>query len=132
MKIHDVFTMAAQGDVLFRKIKAVPKDYEVTKLEGAEIVVAHSETGHHHVAVLDRPEACTYYTKPNEPFFAYVVFNKGTHSVDIVHNRDYDTHESLRLKGEPGSVWQITRQREHTPEGWRREHTPEGWRRVED
>ena len=37
--------------------------------------------------------------------------------VDLEHLRSTDTHETLRL--EPG-IWEVRRQREYSPEGWRR------------
>ena len=40
--------------------------------------------------------------------------------VDVVHHRPWDTHETIRLLGNPGDVWEVRCQREHTPEGWRR------------
>ena len=35
---------------------------------------------------------------------------------DVVHQRPFDTHETLRLDG---PVWKVVRQREAAPEGWR-------------
>lgn len=108
---------AVQGDVGFRRVKAVPDGFKATETK-AEVVVAHSETGHHHVAVAERP--FSYYTNPAEPLLAYIKFDKKTQSIDIVHQRDYHQHEAYRLLGEPESVWEIRRQREATPDGWRR------------
>jgi hypothetical protein len=39
---------------------------------------------------------------------------------DVVHQRGFDTHESMRLGGGIGSIFEVVRQREYTPEGWRR------------
>ena len=36
---------------------------------------------------------------------------------DVVHLRAHDTHETLRLLQ---GYWEVRRQREWTPEGWRR------------
>ena len=101
---------AAQGDVMFRRVKALPPN--ATAKPGSEHVVAHSETGHHHVALGGR-----YYTTP-DPFIAYLVT---TAPVVVEHRRSTDTHESIELLADGGEVvWEIRRQREYTPEGWRR------------
>ncbi len=36
---------------------------------------------------------------------------------DLEHLRSFDTHETVRL--DPG-VWEVRRQKEYSPEGWRR------------
>jgi hypothetical protein len=43
-----VKTIGAQGDVLFRRVAKIPDNATLQQRHGA-IVVAHSETGHHHV-----------------------------------------------------------------------------------
>lgn len=98
-----------QGDIMIERIKGdVPKDAK--PVEGS--IVAHSETGHHHVAerakVFAAPDGMTLYMR---------AIGK---TVDIVHKRPYDTHETIRLESEVGDVFKIKRQREFTPEGWRR------------
>jgi hypothetical protein len=40
-----------------------------------------------------------------------------TDHADVVHLRGLDTHETLRL---PRGTWEIRRQQEWSPEGWRR------------
>jgi hypothetical protein len=45
--MKNVTKMAAQGDCLFIKRKELPKETKELKHSGP-IVVAHSETGHHH------------------------------------------------------------------------------------
>ncbi len=106
-------TMAAQGDVLFRRVKAIPKSHKATKRRGP-IVVAHSETGHHH-AIDDM--GVVRFADPADPMVCYLQIS-GEHA-DVVHHRPWDTHATIRLPG-GGSVWEVRRQREHTPEGWRR------------
>ena len=56
---------AFQGDVMFRRIERLPSNATLQK--GTEHVVAHSETGHHHVSL-----GGAYYTTP-DPFVAYLV-----------------------------------------------------------
>lgn len=102
-----------QGDVAFRRVAALPSNaVEVTSRNG-EHIVSHSETGHHHVALGGK-----YYTTP-DPMLAFLVTTK---PVVVEHRRPWDTHESQELlaDGEGEVIWEIRRQREWTPEGWRR------------
>jgi hypothetical protein len=103
-------TPAFQGDVMFRRVAELPRD--ATRKDAPEHIVAHSETGHHHVAL-----GGTYYTTP-DPFVACLV---ATAPVKVEHRRSTDTHETIELLADGGEVvWEIRRQREYTPEGWRR------------
>jgi hypothetical protein len=105
---------AAQGDMmLIRYSGDLPKGFEPAK----DRIVAHSETGHHHIAQGD----CVLYKSDKDPMRMFLVARD---SVSIEHKRDTDTHETLDLffdtaKGAK-NIWEIRRQREHTPEGWRR------------
>lgn len=113
--IHTPTTQAAQGDVLFVRLSEIPASRQYTEVprEYGALIVAHSETGHHHAirdleAVLLRPldgDGLTTYLRVD-----------GTHA-DVVHERPHDTHDPIRLTQ---GVWLVRRQREHTPEGWRR------------
>lgn len=96
----------AQGDVLFIPVDSMPKG--VTK-ESTD-VVAHSETGHHHV--VKGPEGAFAYFRET-PMTAYLQCDA---PVEIVHLRQFDTHKTITLDA---GVWKVRRQREHTPEGWR-------------
>lgn len=112
-KIHRILPdgrPAFQGDVMFRRIDALPPG--IAPADGEEHIVAHSETGHHHVAL-----GGTYYTT-GDPFVAYLVTSA---PVKVEHRRSTDTHETLELYADGGEVvWEIRRQREQGPEGWRR------------
>lgn len=108
---------AAQGDIVIRRIERLPDGLKEVKREGESLVIAHSKTGHNHeirdaeVRMFERVEA--------DPFTCYLQVD-GQYA-DLVHCRPWDTHETLRLLGDgPGSIWEVKRQREHTPEGWRR------------
>jgi len=116
MKIHTVNRMAAQGDVLFRRIEALPDGVIEQKSDG-QIVVAHSETGHHHA--LEPGEAKLFEKIERDPMVCYLQI-AGEYA-DVVHHRPHDTHETIRLLGGTlGSFWEVRRQREWTPEGLRR------------
>ncbi len=118
MKI--VKKIAAQGDVTFVRVDKLPDGLkESANSEGPsgflnrqDVIITHSETGHHHVA---RGERIRLYGT-DDPMVCYLVNETGTYA-DIVHERSFDTHETLRLDG---PVWKIVRQREATPEGWKR------------
>jgi hypothetical protein len=109
---------AAQGDCLFRRVTAVPKEAIKQKRKGV-LIVAHSETGHHHTIDDSR---VGYYEVPGNPLVAYLQLGDCDEigGVDVVHQRNFDKHETLRLLGAPGDVWEVRRQREWTPEGWMR------------
>jgi hypothetical protein len=113
-------TVVAQGDVLFRRVESVPKGAAKIKRKGA-LIVAHSETGHHHV--IDDLKVA-YFEVPGNPLVGYLqlgdLIDGGAGGVDVVHQRPWDTHETIRLLGKLGDVWEVRRQREMTPEGWAR------------
>lgn len=110
-------TMGAQGDVLFRRVKALPKGLKEVDAKSSRKVVAHSETGHHHA--IDDAGVRMY--QGDDPMTCYLMLESADHC-DVVHHRPWDTHETLRLLGEGGfgSVFEVRRQREYSPEGWRR------------
>lgn len=107
-------SVAAQGDCFVRRIDSLPVglvEESESKEEPGKFVIAHSETGHHHV--VDRKNT-KLYTDPKNPMTAYLeVLEK---YADLQHLRDFDKHEALRLT--PG-IYEIRRQREWAPEGWR-------------
>lgn len=104
--------MAAQGDVAFRKIDALPGGLKPAKSDNGAFVVAHSETGHNHV-VMERPTVKMF--SAMDEFRSYLVIEEEPAAVE--HLRSFDTHETIHLS--PG-IWEVRRQREYTPEGFRR------------
>jgi hypothetical protein len=112
--IRDVTEIAAQGDLIVRRVERVPAGYEPS----ADRVIAHSETGHHHVAVGE----CTVHRNADDAMRLFIVARQ---PVTLEHLRPTDTHHALRLLNDPQpeigeTVWEIRRQREMTPEGWAR------------
>ena len=112
---------AAQGDVHFTCRDSLPASKTLKALApvNGEIIVTHSETGHNHVMVLDRPTtadtpAVVMYQDETNPLVAWLEVNRPT---ALEHRRSYDTHEPIMF--EPG-VYEVRRQREYTPEGFRR------------
>lgn len=109
--------VCAQGDVLIRRVSAIPSDAKSVSVKDGQFIIAHSETGHHHAIVLERP---TKRHKPNiemfsgdNPLVAWIKVNRPS---VLEHHRPFDTHEPIQFS--PG-IYEIRRQREHTPEGWR-------------
>jgi len=103
---------AAQGDVLVTRIDKLPDGLKEMTPEDGQFIVGHSETGHHHVVVADRPTTKVYHG--NEPLLMFLNVKE---PVLLRHERSFDTHKALKI--EPGT-YEIRNQREHTPEGWRR------------
>jgi hypothetical protein len=101
---------AAQGDVLIRRIKQLPKDVSKQESNNSQYIVAHSETGHHHTVAA---EGTQFFHAANDPMIMYLVVDN---EVDLVHNRGFDTHETIRFDA---GIYEIRRQREYVPEGWR-------------
>lgn len=101
---------AAQGDVYFLRVDVLPAG--VVMIDATDmVVIAHSETGHHHV--MDA-RTVKMYRLPEEIYECFLVVKEAT---PLEHLRSFDTHESIMF--EPG-VYHVRHQREYTPEGWRR------------
>lgn len=107
---------AAQGDLLIRRVDKLPADVKPMAAERGFFVVAHSETGHNHV-IAERPNVKLYTT--GDPMVSYLEVIEATDKMETLleHLRGYDTHETIKI---PAGTFEIRRQREYTPEGWRR------------
>lgn len=103
---------AAQGDLYISRIDVLPDGVRPVKPTDGQYIVAHSETGHHHVV---QEDGCEYY-EADDPLTAYLRVIDAT-EVTLRHLRAFDTHDPLTIG--PG-IYRIRRQREYTPEGWRR------------
>ena len=101
---------AAQGDLLITRIDALPETSIQAQPENGVHVLAHSETGHHHVVDAARVD---YFHAANDSFVSYLRVNE---PADLRHLRSFDTHAPIHLQ--PG-LYRINRQREYTPEGFR-------------
>ena len=117
--MREIRELAAQGDCIFRRVDRLPDGAQEVPRNGP-IIVAHSETGHHHAvdALFVRQ-----FDVPGSSLTSYLLFDDVLQDVggaDVVHHRPWDTHETLRLLGGKGTVWEVKRQREWVPEGWRR------------
>jgi hypothetical protein len=111
---------AFQGDVAFLRVAKMPAKVEEVKREKGALIVTHSETGHHHSILDDGPQL---FAVPGDAMVSYLRIPASAKHADVVHQRPWDTHETLRLLADDSvgeTIYEIRRQREHTPEGWRR------------
>jgi hypothetical protein len=111
--MNPVTKLAAQGDCLFRRIDALPHGLEEVKRAGP-LVVAHSETGHHHQ--IEDMAVRHFERATRDPMICFLQVD-GFGGAPVVHKRPFDTHATITLA--PG-FWEVRRQEEYTPEGWRR------------
>lgn len=109
--------MGAQGDLLFRRVTAIPAGAVDVTPQSGDVIAGHSETGHHHVA--RGPGKIRMFEDPENPLVCYLRAETDEY-IDMVHLRTFDTHGTIRLDASGGKCWEVRRQREHTPEGWRR------------
>lgn len=106
--------MAAQGDILFKKIEELPKDaVEVKPCKSMEYVLSHNKAGHKHI-VRATPDV-QFYNHANDNMKAYLVVNK-EESAFAEHTREIDKHDPIMFSV---GIFEIRRQREAAPEGWR-------------
>lgn len=107
---------AAQGDLLIRRIESLPAGATQITSENGKFVVAHSDTGHNHV-IAARPNVRLYTT--GDPMVSYLEVVEATDAVETLleHLRSFDTHETIVI---PPGVFEVRRQREYVPDGWRR------------
>jgi hypothetical protein len=112
--------IAAQGDMMLIRIDVLPESVEPLAPDKGRFTLAHSETGHDHI-VMERPNVRVF--KAMDELKALLdgkpaLFLEVTDEpAELRHLRDFDTHESVKI--EPG-VYEVRRQREYTPEGFRR------------
>jgi len=104
----------AQGDVLFVPMELlgekIPSSAQEMNKEEGGFIIAHSETGHHHVAVGD----LIAFSEPSDPLTGYLRVDG---EAEIIHHRNFDAHAPISL---PKGNWKVLRQQEFSPEGWRR------------
>src|SRR3989304_6139593 len=110
-----VKNQAAQGDVYFLRVAELPADaVKATPSEGGWLV-AHGETGHHHV-VADIAGTTLYET--GDPMVCYLQISEGAFeggSSVLQHLRSFHTHESVCFT--PG-LFKVTRQQERAGSSW--------------
>ena len=98
----------AQGDLNIFAVDAIPDELSELKPINGEHVLAHSETGHHHVI-----DGNTVRVFKQDDFVSYLEVKK---PATVRHLRAFDTHAPISL---PPGKYRVTRQREYTIEGFR-------------
>lgn len=112
--------IAAQGDLMLIQIALLPKGIEEVFAVNGRHTLAHSETGHDHI-VMERPTVRLF--KAMDELRAMLDGKPAAYLVvedepaELKHLRDFDTHESIAV---PPGTYEVRRQREYTPEGFRR------------
>lgn len=109
---REVLQQAAQGDVFVRRVSALPDGLRAAEAVAGRHVVAHSETGHHHWLAASGVER---WEDPTDPLRCFLRI--GDVGAVLTHDRAHDTHAPLLLGG---GIWEVRRQREYSPAGWRR------------
>lgn len=110
--------ICAQGDMILRRIETIPTDAVPVKSENGSLIITHSETGHNHI-VMERQNknggknAQLFINKIN----ALIGYLSVSEPCELEHLRSHDTHASISI---PVGNYEIRRQREYTPEGFRR------------
>lgn len=99
----------AQGDLNIFACDEIPEGLKECKPRDGSHILAHSETGHHHIV-----DGNTVRVFEQDEFISYLDVQKES---NVVHLRNFDTHETIAL---PPGQYRISRQREYTPEGFRR------------
>ena len=99
-----------QGDLMVRRIDKMPIGLKASIPVNGVHILAHSETGHHHV--IDSQAADRFIDETN----AFISYMNVKTSAPIKHLRAFDTHENLET--DPG-LHEVRNQREFIPEGWR-------------
>ena len=107
---HTFKEQAAQGDLLLRRVDTIPPAAErVDPVDGRHIV-AHSETGHHHII----PSDAELWREPGNEMVCYL---RCEAPIVLEHLRPWDTHEPIEIAA---GIFELRRPREYTPEGGRR------------
>jgi hypothetical protein len=110
MKGRPMEHYARQGEVLILKLadEALP-DWPALAMEGGNLIVGHSESGHHHV--IERPAAVKIVAKPDTGAMT-VLRMIVTEPTRVIHLRGHDTHKPVEIA--PGT-YEIRGQQEYDP-----------------
>lgn len=106
----------AQGDLKLIRVSKLPEGARPLSAENGVFVVAHSESGHNHV--IDALPNVQWYDV-GDPMISYLEVIEATDATETLlrHLRSYDTHKTIVI---PPGIFELRRQRGHTPEGWAR------------
>lgn len=101
----NVSKLGAHGEITFIRVDELPDGFVSEPATNGEFVVAHSETGHHHVLEAAGVE---YMPDKEDAMIAWVRIQNGD-GAKLKHKRSNDTHRTLTI--EPG-LYRINHARE--------------------
>lgn len=86
--------VVSQGEIDTVKVSSLPAGIKKASAENGNFILAHSETGHHHV-VKESPNI-NYYTT-NDPLISYLEVIETTDKAEafLEHLRSFDTHQPI-------------------------------------
>lgn len=113
--MRTVKNFAAQGEMYIRRVPEFKDESKASEIENGQFILAHSETGHHHV--IDATKTEVFEQTQNVPEGMGILQMIVKEPTTVEHLRSTDTHEPLYLTE---GNWEIRLQREYTPEGYRR------------
>lgn len=108
--------LSSQGDVFLMRVKEIPSDATQIKptQEDGSYIVAHSESGHHHILEATKPDFLSVFRDVSGRLFAEV--REGSSAL-LWHNKsDKTKHNPIEV---PAGSFQIKRAKEYTPQGMR-------------
>lgn len=112
-------TVAAQGEITIRRLGPVPvkigtlPGYSPLKPERGMLIIGHSETQHDHV--LEHSRGVTVTVLDSAPEGMRILHMILVEANSLVHLRDHDTHEPIKLEPGEYSV-RIAREFDHYAE----------------
>lgn len=107
MKILE--TIGAQGEIRIYRIDKVPAKVKPLTRENGQLIIGHSETGHHHVLEAERVKVFEAEEAPEGMRILYALLESPG---KLKHLRDFDTHAPHAF--EPG-VYMFRTDREYDP-----------------
>jgi hypothetical protein len=107
--MHFIGEQFAQGEVRYFRVAAMPDGLKPLARENGQFIIGHSETGHHHVLIVDSAAVFEAQDAPEGMRVLYALLDTPG---ELRHLRDYDKHRSHFL--EPG-VYMFRTDREYDP-----------------
>lgn len=110
-----VANAAAQGELYLVRVDSVPAAF--TKRTNGELIVGHSESGHHHVI---RDGVTMFDAEPADPTLCYLQVDETIHGPAALEHLKSGPHVHPTLLLLPGATYRVRRAREESsaPEGW--------------
>ncbi|MBT9139216.1 MAG: hypothetical protein DDT31_01797 [Syntrophomonadaceae bacterium] len=118
-KVLTVIDSARQGELYVDKVESLPKGLRKIEPDNCIYVVAHSESGHHHV--IEANQFINIYAT-DDPMLSYLEVIEVTDKVECLlkHLKDgLDSHNTFKFET---GIYELRNQSEadRSPAGWRR------------